>query len=195
MVILLINFCRWSKDSCQFKKWKFGVFSLLLGLGFLFGWFLITRDAPKVMPPILLRWTMKSEADVCGTAAQVESSHQYSITCCCRVTDSRRGTVWQNSIWHWSQYEAKERLWIPLCSKNSTSDIHQCLMNIYGDQEVDVNTVKAGLCRQHFLSNDAIITAVKQGVMSAGANFYEHNMQAVHHRQKCTASGGEYVEK
>ena len=53
-------------------------------------------------------------------------------------------------------------------------------MNIYGDQEVDVNTVKAGLCRQHFLSNDAIITAVKQGVMSAGAIFYEHNMQAVH---------------
>jgi len=33
-------------------------------------------------------------------------------------------------------------------------------------------------------------------VTSAGTDFYEHDMQAlVHWWQKCTANGGDYVEK
>ena len=47
------------------------------------------RVAPKVMPPILLRWHMTSEADVGGKA--VEAKH--SITCCCHVTDGIKGAV------------------------------------------------------------------------------------------------------
>lgn len=34
------------------------------------------RDAPKVMPPIVLCWTMLSEADVGSMAEEVEPSHQ-----------------------------------------------------------------------------------------------------------------------
>ena len=50
-----------------------------------------TGTAPKVMPPILFGWFMTSEANVGGMAVEVEPSHQYPITCCCRVTDGSRG--------------------------------------------------------------------------------------------------------
>jgi len=59
---------------------------------------LIMRAALKVMPPILLCQSTKSEVDVGGAAVEVEHSHQYIITFCCHVTDSRRGAVSQNSI-------------------------------------------------------------------------------------------------
>lgn len=45
------------------------------------------RAAQKVMYPILLCWLMTSESDAGGVAVDVETSHQYSITCCCHVTD------------------------------------------------------------------------------------------------------------
>jgi len=51
------------------------------------------RAAPKVMPVLLLCWPMMSEADVGGTAVEVELSHQYSITPCCCMTDGSRGAV------------------------------------------------------------------------------------------------------
>ena len=47
----------------------------------------------KVMPAILLCWPTMSEAPVGGMTVQAESSHQYSITFCCHVTDSSRGAV------------------------------------------------------------------------------------------------------
>lgn len=31
-------------------------------------------------------------------ASQIEPSHQYSIICCCHVTNGSRGPVWQNSM-------------------------------------------------------------------------------------------------
>ena len=49
--------------------------------------------APKVMSPTLLCWPTMSKADVGGMAVEVELPHQYSVTCCCCVTDGRRGTV------------------------------------------------------------------------------------------------------
>jgi len=56
--------------------------------------------------------------------------------------------------------------------------------------------MKDGLWEQHFPSNNAIIAAVIQWATSAGADFYEPDIQVlVHHWQKCTASGGNYVEK
>lgn len=39
-----------------------------------------TRTAPKVIPPILLRWPTTSEVDNVGMAVEVEPSHQYSAT-------------------------------------------------------------------------------------------------------------------
>ena len=58
-----------------------------------------------------------SEADVGDMSAGTELPHQYSIICCCGVTDVDRGTVWQNGIWHRSSYETKVWKWIPLCRK------------------------------------------------------------------------------
>ena len=43
------------------------------------------RAALKVMPPILIYWSMTLEVDVRGMAVEVEPSRQYSITFCCRV--------------------------------------------------------------------------------------------------------------
>lgn len=56
--------------------------------------------------------------------------------------------------------------------------------------------LKDGLRGQHFPDDDAVITAVKQWLRSAGADFYERGIQALVHRwKKCIASGGDYVEK
>jgi len=47
-----------------------------------------------------------------------------------------------------------------------------------------------------FPSNDAVVRAVEQWATSAGADFYEHSMQALVHRwQKCIANGGDEVKK
>jgi len=81
------------------------------------------------------------EADVDGMAAEVEPFQQYSIPCCCSVTDGSRGAVWQNGVWHGSAYEAKGWNWIPAWGKNSTH-WHWRLLNVYGDQSVDVSTVR-----------------------------------------------------
>lgn len=53
---------------------------------------------------------MTSETDIGGTTAETEPSHPGSDKFYCRVTDGRIGTVWQNTIWHRSVYEAKVSL-------------------------------------------------------------------------------------
>ena len=75
-------------------------------------------------------------------AVKAEHSHQYSITFCCRVTDGSKGAVWQNGIWHGSAYKSKVCCWIPPCGKSCNTDIHWCLLNIYGDQTVELSTVR-----------------------------------------------------
>jgi histone-lysine N-methyltransferase SETMAR len=55
--------------------------------------------------------------------------------------------------------------------------------------------MKDGLCGQHF-PDDTVITAVRKWVTSAGADFYEHSMQALVHRwRKWIASGSDHVER
>jgi len=54
---------------------------------------LVTKAAPKVIPPILLGVPMTSEEHVGGMTEEAESSQQFSITFCCCVTDGSRGTV------------------------------------------------------------------------------------------------------
>ena len=65
------------------------------------------RAAIKVMPSFLLCWHMTIDADVGDMTAEIEPSHQYSITFCCHDTDGSRGIISQNSVWHGSLYEAK----------------------------------------------------------------------------------------
>ena len=68
-------------------------------------------------------------------------------------------------------------------------DINQCLLDVYKDQTLDINTVRYG---QHLPSNSAIIAAMKQWVTSAGADFYEHGMPTLVHRWwKCVGDGGD----
>lgn len=39
-------------------------------------------------------------------------------------------------------YVAKVLKWIPLCGKIAYTDIHRCLINVYGHQTVYVSTVR-----------------------------------------------------
>ena len=74
--------------------------------------------------------------------------------------------------------------------KISPTDIHWHLLNIYGDQTVDVNTVVWCV--------SAFETATwKTGqVLGSHADFHKHVFQSfVHCWQKFIATGGEYVEK
>ena len=81
---------------------------------------LCLKAAPKVMPPVLLCWSMTSEADVGGMTVEAEPFCQCSITFCCHVTEDSKGAVWQNGIWRGSAYETKGCHWIPPWGKNGT---------------------------------------------------------------------------
>ena len=61
-----------------------------------------------------------------------------------------------------------------------STGICQHLLNVYGDQPVDMSTVMWWVV--HF-SNITVIAAVKWWVTSAGADFHEHGMQALAHCQ------------
>jgi len=78
-------------------------------------------------------------------ALKVEPSHHYSVIFCYCVTDGRRGAVWHNGIWHGIQrivYEAKVCPWIPDVAKMAPVGIHWYLLNVYGNQTVDMTTVR-----------------------------------------------------
>ena len=68
-----------------------------------------------------------SEVDVGGMAVEVGLSHQHSITCC-----------W---VWQMAAEGHSDRI-MSDTEKNGTHDIHWHLLNVYGDQTVDVSTVK-----------------------------------------------------
>jgi len=110
------------------------------------------RASLKVMSPILRCWPTASDADVGGTAVEVEPSLQYSVTWCCQVTDGSRGALWQNGVWHESVDEAKVCEFLH-AENIAFSDIHWCLLNVYGDQTVDVSTASWWLV--HFSSGDS----------------------------------------
>ena len=55
--------------------------------------YIYTRVAPKLMPPILFCWPTKSEAGVGDMAVEVEPSRHYSVKFYCPATDESRGAV------------------------------------------------------------------------------------------------------
>jgi len=72
--------------------------------------------------------------------------------------------------------------------KMAPTDIHQHLVNIYGDQTVDVSTVSGGWCVS------ALVTVAV--VTSGGAHCYKCSVQALGYGwRKYMANGGEHVEK
>jgi len=110
------------------------------------------RAAPKITS-ILLCWLTTPEADVGGIAVEVEPFHQHSATFCCCVTDGNRGALWQSDVWHTSVDEAKVRHWITRCRKNGAHWHSPTLLNIYGDQTVDLSTVRWWVA--HFSGGDS----------------------------------------
>ena len=144
------------------------------------------RDSPKVMPPISLCWPTTSEADVSGMA-EVEPALQYSIIFCCHVTDSSRGAVWQNGIWHGNVREEKMWNWIPLCRKNSTH---------WHSPTLSEHLWRPNHGCEHSEVMGGDFLQGQQGVNSTHADFYEQGIQAlVHHWQKWLTNSSNYVEK
>lgn len=58
---------------------------------FIFDYLTSMRAAPKLIPPILLYWSMMSGVNVGSMAVEVQTSCQYSIAIFCHVTDGSRG--------------------------------------------------------------------------------------------------------
>lgn len=74
-------------------------------------------------------------------AAETEPSHQYCTTFCYCAADGSRREVWQNGIWHESMIEAEVEM-NSFKQKKWLTDIHWHLLNIDGDQIVDMRTVR-----------------------------------------------------
>ena len=112
------------------------------------------KAAPKLMPPILLCWPTKSEAEVGGMASEMESSHQYSTMFCCHVTDDNR-RVKLDKMKSDVEVYMKQRFVIEFLhvEKMALITIHLCLLNIYRDQTVNVSTVKQWVL--HFSSGNS----------------------------------------
>ena len=105
------------------------------------GFNLENRVALKVMPSILL-CIRAYEANVGGTAAEVEPSHWYSVTCCCPVQMAAEGhSDWMVSDMgvHMEQRCGIEFLHV---ERSAAINIHWCLLNVYGHQTVDMSTVR-----------------------------------------------------
>jgi len=123
-------------------------------------------------------------------AEEVEPSHQYPITCCCCVTDSSRGALWHNGVWHGSAYETKVCDWIaekwhPLTFINTCWTLMEPKQWMWAQEGV-------GWC----VSTAVTATWKTSHVPESHADFYKCSMQdLVHHWQKCIANGGDYVEK
>ena len=90
-------------------------------------------DALKVMPLVLLSWPMTPEAD--ASCMEVEAEPLYQFCCILWLCDRWQ----QDSLSKWHQMCGTEFLHE---EKMAPTDIHQCLLNAYGDWTVDVSTMR-----------------------------------------------------
>jgi len=151
-----------------------------------------TRAAPKVMLPILLYWPTISGMDVGGMAVEVEPSHQYAMTLCCCVTDGSRadGLTEQSLSWKW--------VWSKGVSLNSSMwkkwhPWHSFMLaEHWWRPKSGCSTVRGGWC----ISAVVMVTWKTSHVLGSHTDFNKRSMQAVVRCWwKCTANGGDYVEK
>ena len=88
-----------------------------------------------------LSWLFMSDADVAEMEIEVERSCQNSVIFCCCA-------VWKNGVWHQNVYEENVCNWTieswttPCWKKMAFTEIYLHLLNVYGDQTVDVSTVR-----------------------------------------------------
>jgi hypothetical protein len=104
--------------------------------------YICTRVVPKLIPPVLLCWPTASQADVRDMTVEVEPSRQYSVKFCCRATDDSRGH--SDKMASHVEVRMKQRCVTEFlhAEKIAPNDIYRCLLNVYGDQTVDVSTVR-----------------------------------------------------
>ena len=122
-----------------------------------------------------------SEVDVGGMAEEVEPSHQYPVMFCCHVAGGSR-----EAGWHASADETKVCHLIPFCGgKIVPIDIRQCLLNVSGDQTVDVSAVRCG----GWCASAVVTTRV--GHLHCCRFLWEWHAGLVHCCQKCVANGGD----
>jgi len=102
-----------------------------------------TRTAPKVMPPILWCWQYNSRG-------WTFLSISYNILLLCDRWQQR------SSLTEWSLMETciEQKYGTEFLheEKMATTDTHQCLLNVSGDQTADVGTVMRWVV--HFSSGD-----------------------------------------
>ena len=105
------------------------------------------------MPPILLCWPTTSKANGVDMAVEVEPSRQYSVKFSCRATDNSRGP--SDKLASDMEVRMKQRCVIEFlhAEKIAPNDIHRRLLNVNGDQTVDVSTVRRWVAR--FSSGDS----------------------------------------
>jgi len=103
------------------------------------------------MPPILLYWCTLRQmlADV---AVGVEPSHQHSFTFCCHVI-AAEGQSDKMAFDIEACLKQKSRDESLHAGKMAPTDIHQHLLNIYGDQTVDITAVRQWAV--HFSSDNS----------------------------------------
>jgi len=94
--------------------------------------YIYPRDAPKVMPPVLLYWPTASETDVNDMTVKVDPSHQYFFSFCCQWQQRDSLTEWHLT---WKCVLSIDVELNP-SEKMASTDIHQCLLDVYGDQRV-----------------------------------------------------------
>jgi len=139
------------------------------------------RTVLKVKPPILLCWPMTSEADVCGTSVRGWTLPQtfHCILLLCDRWQQRDGLTKWHLTW--------ECIWKELSVNFSTQRkmalivIHQCLLNIYGDETVDKSTVRWWVV--YFSSSDSDVKyEPHSGQLCASVRLWhdEHLDQLIH---------------
>jgi len=102
-----------------------------------------TRTVLKIMLPIFLCQPRTSEEDVSGMAEEGEPSHQYSILWNYYILWQTAAEGQSDKMASDIEVHMKQRYitGIPPYRNNGTQ-IHQHLLNINGDQRVDVSTVR-----------------------------------------------------
>jgi len=121
--------------------------------------------------------------------------HQFSVPCCCHMTDGSRGAVWQNDIWHESACEAKMCHWIPLCGKSCTHWHSLTFAEYLWRSTVDVKAERDGW----YVSTVVTVTWKASHFQMAVHSCHLHWSRFLwacgfaHYWQKCVANGGDYV--
>jgi len=99
------------------------------------------RAAPKGISPMLFCWLLTSEAHLGYKAVYVKPSHKYPVTLCCHVTDGRKGQ--SDTMMSDMEECMKQRCGTEFLNaeKLAPTDIHWWVLNIDGEQTVDMSTV------------------------------------------------------